>query len=330
MTNYDEVPFTDVKEPEMDYSQLTVYDVLRLKNCKSNRFLHRETYPCIRPPVSKCCNAQTGEWLAEAAMDIGCKHPFAKNKYDIVEIWNRSPNKDTLSCYGLGKDKERQEEADHFNRSLTKSLNTANGVKPKSKQRKTERQPKVPKPRGAYVLNRNWLQNTIRKMPTVIGKTRHKTANTICYCPDLEDPDNAFEEDEPYFPLQVALDMVKPKPKPKHGLRRHHKYCSHQCGIPENACTQYEWMKYKEDPLPYDVALQMEMHEITEEPKEIEPKNFDHLYARLNSCFEQKEYEIPECMVYAKQCKPSAHRGDIQGCGEHNKYRPFGKLWYRN
>ncbi|EDW64232.2 uncharacterized protein [Drosophila virilis] len=327
MSNQQEHSSEELEQNEegLDYSRLTPYDVLRMQNCKSARFVNRETYPSIRPPVSRCSNEQTKIWLADAVQYIGCERPFRSEKEDsILEMWKHTPNKHTLSCYGLASD-IYQPDAIIFNQALTKCLDKVNGVEPKCKKsKKTPKKPeKQPKPKGAYVLNRSVLKCTINSMPTVMRKTNASSANTVLYCSEPADPENPFTEDEPFIPLQRALDMEKPAKKPKHGLRRKHKYCELQCGIAENKCTAYEWLKYKQDPLPYEVAFEMELAEMEDE-KDPEPKNFDELYSQLVSCFEKNQYEIPACEVYGKCCRRPSDRRVIQGCGEDKLFGPCG------
>ncbi|TDG44852.1 hypothetical protein AWZ03_008749 [Drosophila navojoa] len=309
---------------ELDYAQLTLYDVMRIENCKANRFLKKEAYPNIRPPISRCSNEKSGNFLSEAIVDMGCRVPFGKDKrFDTIEIWRQAPNKDSLSFYGMGS-KVNLPEAVEYRRALTNSLNLVNGIDPKAKKSKKPKKPeKLPKPKGAYVLNRNILHCAINKMPTVLKKTHAKNSHRILYCPEDEYEDD-FGDYEPYIPLQVALDMEKPPKKPRHGLRRNHQYCDVQCGLPDNMCTYYQWMKYKEDTLPYDVEfdLETELEEAMAEEQDDEPRNFDELYSNLVSCFEKNKDEIPPCTIYGKCCRRPSERVVIQGCGEDKIFGP--------
>ncbi|XP_032591923.2 uncharacterized protein LOC6562111 [Drosophila grimshawi] len=319
MDRQQEEPTQEFGDLEQYYGQLTPYDVMRMQNCKSSRFVNRETYPSIRPPVSKCSLNQTKTWLADAVENIGCVRPFENMHNDyLLDAWKQSPNKETLSCYGLGSD------AIVFNQVLLKCLNKVNGVERCKKSKSPKKsEKKRAKPKGSYVLNRNVLKCTINKMPTVLSKTNPSKANTILYCPEPEDPENPFIEDEPIIPLQRALDMEKPIPKPKHGLRRRHMYCDRQCGIPQNKCTDYEWRKYKQNPKPYEVAFESEMAEM-ECPEEPEPQTFDELYTELISCFQKTEVQHPSCNVYEKCCaRPSERLSGIQGCGEEKLPKSF-------
>lgn len=322
----------DRRGKELDYTQLTLYDVMRMENYKASRFLKEETYPNIRPPISKCSHEKSGELLSEAFVKLGSKKPFGKDKrHDIMEIWRQTPNKDSLSFYGMGSRTDRPE-AVKYRKALSNSLDIVNGVERKSKKSKQKptKVVKPPKPKGAYVLNRNTLHCAISQMPRILQKTRAQNANRILHCPEDQQDDDEFGDSDIYFPLQVAFDMYKPPKPPKHGLRRHHMYCDLKCGIPENMCTYYQWLKYKEGTLPDNVQFALELEKELERElcinNNFEPKTFDDLYSNLVSCFEKNTYQISPCTIYGKCCRRPAERHVIQGCGEDKIFGPQGKL----
>ncbi|KAM8718071.1 hypothetical protein ACLKA7_004731 [Drosophila subpalustris] len=315
----------DVKCPlmEVDWSQVTPYDVMRCENCKTARFLNKETYPSIRPPISVCSNAQTREWLADAVEENGCARPFGTEQNDdVLEVWKQSPNKHTLAFYGIIAEIPNPE-AIRFNDNLTDCLNKVNGVEKtkKSKSTKKEERGRKPiKPKGPYVLNRSELMSKIHRMPTIQRKLNSKNALSWLHCPDPEDPEFPFLDDGIIPPsLGSALDMEKPtrRRRQKHGLRRWQPYCELQCGIPGNKCTEYEWMKYKLDPMPYEVAFEMELSEMREEP-DPEPRNYDELYSHLVGCFEKTLDKSPSCKIYGKCCRLPSERKAIKGCAEYD------------
>ncbi|XP_051858544.1 uncharacterized protein LOC117565908 [Drosophila albomicans] len=294
----------DYPPTEVDWTQVTPYDVIRHQNCKTARFLNKETYPSIRPPVSMCSNVQTMEWLADAVEENGCARPFGSEQNDdVLEVWKQSPNKHTLAFYGILSDIPNPE-AVKFNATMSKCLNKVNGIEDEKKQKGMkglESPKKAKKPKGPYVLNRGELKSMIDKMPTIQRKLNSKNALSWLHCPEPEDPEFPFTNDGQTIPLNSALDMEKPVRKPKQGLRRKHPYCEMQCGLPGNKCTELEWMKYKNDPIPYEVAFALEMSETTGEP-DPEPRNYDELYTHLVGCFQKSSDKTAADKTYAKCC----------------------------
>jgi len=314
-------PKDDVKCPlmEVDWSQVTPYDVMRNHNCKTARFLNKETYPSIRPPVSMCSNAQTMEWLADAVEENGCARPFGTEQNDdILEVWKQSPNKHTLAFYGIVSEIPNPE-AIKFNEVVTDCLNKVNGIEKDKKQKsmkREERRKKSIKPKGPFVLNRYELMSKLNNMPTIQRKLNSKNALSWLTCPDPEDPEFPFMDDGIRAPsLKAVLGMEKPRRPKKHGIRRKNYHCELQCGIPGNKCTEYEWMKYKQDPLPYEVAFEIEMSQMQGEP-DPEPRNYDELYSHLVGCFKKTLDKSPNCKIYKKCCRLPWERRVIQGCAE--------------
>jgi len=312
----------DVECPlmEVDWSQVTPYDGMRNLNCRTARFLNKKTYPSIRPPVSKCSNNQTKEWLADAVEDNGCARPFGMEQTDdILEMWKQSPNKHTLAVYGIVS-KIPNPQAIRFNEVMLECLDKVNGIEKIRKQKgikAEERRKKAKKPKGPYVLNRCELKSKINQMPTIQRKLSCKNTFSWLSCPEPEDPEFPFIDDDMMRPsLYSAIGMEKPPRKPKkHGIRPKYFYCDLQCGIPGNKCTELEWMKYKHDPVSYEVAYDMEMSQMQEEPN-FEPRNYDELYSHLVGCFKKCSDQSSNCKTYRKCCRLRSERRVIQGCGE--------------
>ncbi|EDW03275.1 GH11146 [Drosophila grimshawi] len=301
--------------PEMaiEWTHLSPYEVMRLQNCKTFRVLDRETYPSVRPAVSKCSNYQTAEWLVEAVEDAGCGRRFDMEQDDLIDVWKHSPNKHTLSYYGVGS-QIHEPEAIVFNQAISKSLHKASEVKQAAKKTELLSPTIIPYstgPCGPFVLNQPLLQAKVTRMPTVQKKINAHDALTWLHCPHSIVNKHPFVEDHPQMPLATSLDMERPIPKPKHGLRRRHMYCDRQCGIPQNKCTDYEWRKYKEDPKPVEMTFKTELAQM-EKKADSEPKNYDELYSELVTCFEKISAEDPICTLYDKCCKHrSKHSLDI-------------------
>ncbi|XP_064538995.1 titin-like [Drosophila montana] len=291
----------------LDWSKVTPYDFMRMQNCKTFKVLKCETYPSIKPPISQCSTAQTAEWLADVVEDAGCGRYFDMEQDDVMDVWKESPNKQTLSYYGVASAMP-QPEAALFNRVIAKSLEKATAVKPASRKpeaTKPQIMPYTSWPCGKFVLNRQLLQAKVTKMPTVQRKLAPTEAFTMLHCPHPTETEHPFLESQPKVPLTSSLDMDRPVPRPKHGLRRKHKYCELQCHIPENKCTDYERRKYKQDAKPIDEAFAKEMEEM--EKGEPEPRNYDELYSHLVTCFETEDKDKdkdPLCDYYEKCCIP--------------------------
>lgn len=312
--------------PPIDWSKVTPYDVIRATNCKTTMVRKREAYPSIRPRVSNCSNDQTMRWLAEAVKDTGCCRAFGTDADDdVVEVWKQSPNKDKLGFYGINTNIPTPD-VHFYNKALKKSLDIANGVeekkekKPSAEDEKKKAEKKIPRG-GGYTLNRCVLSKIVNAMPTVTRKLAAKNAHTWLQCPEPEHPEYPFLDDgDQAVPLQESLDMKPPEKKGKHGLRRHHKYCELQCGLPDNKCTYYEWMKYKQNPTPYDVAYKMEMAQEKVKPM-AEPRNYDELYWYLMGSFQQCGPK-KDCSCYLKCCFPKPKPKFVKGCGEFVLDRP--------
>ncbi|XP_032584902.1 uncharacterized protein LOC6577361 [Drosophila mojavensis] len=252
-----------LQKRNLDYSKLTPYDLMRMLNCKPADYRDDEIYPSIRPPVSQCCPALTAEYLMDTLREGGCERHFDMEKDDVVEVWRRSPNKESLGYYGVGTGIHKPE-AVLFNQAIAESLKKVNPPEP-PKPKEPEKPPpdKVVEPPGYAVLNRPKLAVKVRKMPTVQEAVSAVGALRWVYCP--RDREQAFPPTEPHFPIEKALDMEKLPGKSKQDLKQKDKYCELQCHIPENTCTQLEWMKYKEDQKSYEEKFKKEMEELEEE-----------------------------------------------------------------
>ncbi|SPP79690.1 uncharacterized protein LOC117582511 isoform X3 [Drosophila guanche] len=299
----------------MPLEEITIYDWMRQQNCKTTRYQQVETYPNIRPPISRCNKQQTLRWMSDSLEATGCERLFDMRKDNVLEAWTNIPNKETLGWYGLSGGIQ-DPEAVLFNQALTKSLQAASGVKAKlPKQLKPQWKPK-PKPTGAYVLNRQCLRSQLARMPTIKRKLSPNYAFTWLHCPPPDPTSPPFEDKRgPPIPLTSALGMER-TPR-KHGKRKHslrHPMCHLSCDQPKNQCTDYEWRKYKEDPRAIDEAFRREQAAAQTSTEE-EPKDYDELYARMLGCFEQSRDQNTICQDYEKCCKAP---GDppTQGCGE--------------
>lgn len=294
----------------------TMYEWARWKNCKTSKVYQQETYPIIRPPISKCGDHLTLGYVDDALEANKCPRLFDMGKDDILAVWNDSPRKDTLSCYGIDGGIPTPE-AIRFNRIMAKSLRAASRVpkppKPYVKPDRTWRK-KIPEPSGPYVLDRDCLKKKLDKMPNVLRQLKAENAVTWLHCPPPADLDKPFEDDggHPTISLAQALDMEKPPKPPK--KQKKYFYCPMDCGEPQNKCTVYEWAKYKMDPRPYDEEFKRQM-DAYREPKEPEPSNYDELYKALVPCFVQQQDGNEMCEAYEKCCKKPQDPPTV-GCGE--------------
>lgn len=320
------------KKPPHDWNKLTPYDLVRLQNCKLYDFNECESYPSVRPPHFKCSAEMTANWLYDAAEDVGCEF-IDMDKADVLEIWKRSPRKKTLSFYGVGSLKRPEVAA--FNRVVTKCLKIANKPKPKQPSNidsypvrpVTALEPTLPpirlelptRPRRSsyprFVLNQTCLAEKVKNMPTVQKYTDSKSAIGWKYCrrcrsklpPFVDPPSKVIKKEE-----------TELKPPTDEQI-----YCELQCGIPENACTDYEWKKYVDDPAVYNEAFKEEMKQ--QMKAKSEPKDYEELYDELITCFEKKTSDpllttlIECCPDYAQAITdggwPGGHGGDGDGKG---------------
>ncbi|KRF98255.1 uncharacterized protein Dwil_GK23886 [Drosophila willistoni] len=306
-------------------NDMTQYDLIRMQNCKTSNFYAGETYPSIRPPVSRCDPNKTAEWMSDALETNGCARLFDMKQDDLMTVWNKSPNKESLSCYGAGT-QIHAPEAVHFNQVLAKSLQVASEkVKPVPKEVKLPNQQNVViEPNGAYVLNRQCLQSQLDKMPTVKRKLNPLDAINWLNCPpqDTECPFCDTAVDQPVS-LRRALDMERPSKKrgKQHTIRKKHHYCQDTCAIASNKCTEYEWQMYKQNPRAFEEQFKLMQQEKEALEREPEPRNYEELYSRLVTCFERDPNQSKDwCATYEACCKKEDDPKP-QGCGE---YEPEG------
>ncbi|XP_062143215.1 uncharacterized protein LOC133850958 [Drosophila sulfurigaster albostrigata] len=299
------------------WSKLTPRELIRMHNCKTHVYQKTETYQSIRPPVSRCSVGKTAEWLVDALEDNCCSRLFDMEQDDILDVWKQSPHKHTLSFYGVGPGIPPPE-AVVFNKVISKCLDKVNTPKP---ARETYTSPKLKQklpsrktvPCGGLVLNQPLLAVKLSKMPNVKRKLNAKEALDYLYCSRPANAEVTFL-DEKRIGLNAALDMERPVAKSRHSLRRKQYYCDLKCGLPENKCTDLEWMKYKASPEPYNEAFKQEMEEM-EQDIEPEPKNYDELYDELLTCFEDDTNIDPACELYKRCCWKSTQDGSEDGSG---------------
>ncbi|XP_016985632.1 uncharacterized protein LOC108049086 isoform X2 [Drosophila rhopaloa] len=298
----------------------TMYQWMRWNNCKTNKPHLQETYPSIRPPISKCDETKTLKYIDDAMEANQCTRLFDYGKEDSLTVWNYSPQKDTLGWYGVGSGYPTPQAA-FYDRVLKKSLKASSLLpKPPKKSNikpKWELQRKAPEPSGAFVLNQDCLKTKLDKMPNVKRQLKASNAFSWLHCPQPADPENPFEDNSgfPAISREQAMDMAKPDQPPKHGLRRKHWYCPPKCGEVENKCTDYEWAKYKLDSRPYDEAFQREM-DAKKEVKEPEPRNYEELYKSLVSCFVQDPNGRNDLCEALEKCCKDPKDPPSQGCSE--------------
>ncbi|EDW64230.2 uncharacterized protein [Drosophila virilis] len=280
----------ELSQRKLDYSQLTPYDLMRMLNCKMAKVQEWETYPSIRPPISRCSAALTAQWMADSMRDSDCGRPFDMEHDDIVEVWKQSPNKDTLGYYGVGSDIHKPE-AVVFNQLISECLKRVMPEATKDKKATTipPDDENVKKPSKKDVLNRLLLKSKIDRMPTVQEALDASKALTWLHCPHLLGEKYPFLKGEPHVRPQAAFGIKKLVPKPKHGLRRKHLLCKLPCVLPDNACTEYE---YRKDPKSYKEFCRKEMERLKAECEEefVEPRNYSELYPHLVTCFEKSPH----------------------------------------
>lgn len=97
--------------------QPTKYMMRKLK-CKTANFQQWQSYPNIILPKSAWASGLTAEGL-DKEDDRQMLFDMAQN--DVIEVWRRIPNKDTLGYYGIGSDIHKPE-AIYFNLVIAKCL----------------------------------------------------------------------------------------------------------------------------------------------------------------------------------------------------------------
>ncbi|XP_051858540.1 uncharacterized protein LOC127565184 [Drosophila albomicans] len=279
----------------LDWSKITPCDLMRLQNCKAFDFKKRERYPSIKPPVSLCDPEWTAEWLANAVEDQGCRGLFNMENDDVVEIWKQSPQKETLGFYGVGSDIQTPE-AVQYNQVVSKCLRKVRSSKLKNRNNVSniytfsQKPPKAKASRN-LILNRCLLESKLAEMPKVQQNLHPSTALKWLHCPNST-----------YNPFEKTQHGFKPVCQGKFAARRKQVYCNLKYEIPEKRCTEFEWMKYGQDPNLNDEKFKKEM-ELLERVLDNEPKSYDELYSQLVSCFEKEYNRDPLSESYYKCCQ---------------------------
>ncbi|KAH8282325.1 hypothetical protein KR054_006868, partial [Drosophila jambulina] len=311
----------------------TLREAMRRANCQDYRFHRTETYPSIRPKESRCDPNKTFAWLADSLEADGCGRPFDVNQDDVLYLWQQSPDKDTLGFYGIGPPSQHPEAA-KFNQVLKASLDKASASDNTKQRSKKSIPPPPPKktPNSEilihnrlcqpYILNRQALKTELQQMPIVQQRLHPRAALESIFCTQPVDPNDPFgvaRHEEMMVPSNQGLGVERTNKKKPHGLRRRHWYCPADClgqsGGEQNACSQYEWEKYRLDPRPYNQEFRQWLQ--GQKPiKSPEPKDYDQLYERFLKCFEQEPSPDPLCRIYEACCEPKSLDEDGQGGGD--------------
>ncbi|KRF81523.1 uncharacterized protein Dvir_GJ17351, partial [Drosophila virilis] len=294
-----------------DDGQNSTEDMIRKLKYKEANFQQWENYPSIRRPISPC-GPELTEMLDGAVGDNDSQRLFGMEQDDIMEVWRRSPNKDTLGYYGIGLDVHKPEAID-FNQVIKKCLDKVNPqlAKEQSKTKTTQLTPKsneqAKEPEGTFVLNRQMLKSKINKIIP-----EHETLSDALgwgHCTRSIGDNQPLFQSEPKISVNAVLDIERPSAKTKCELRRRRRHC--QDDITANQCTEFE---RKRDPSPYELAYQREMEQLEKEI-EAEPKNYDQLYSQLVTCFEKNTYTDPISEAYKCCQKSSVVQDENDGAG---------------
>ncbi|KAM8718072.1 hypothetical protein ACLKA7_004732 [Drosophila subpalustris] len=280
----------------LDWSKMTPYDLMRLQNCKTFDFQKCERYPNVRPPVSPCNAEWTAQWLANAVENCGCQRLFDMEIDDILDIWKRSPAKESLGFYGVDSGIATPE-AIEYNQLVSRCLDKVSRRKRGEKEvkkplAKSEEKTGTP---GILLLNRSKLESRITKMPTVQKKLHPSTALSCIHCPRRTTSKPFLEAP------RSAPDMEKPVRKSK----RKQQFCDLQFEVPD-------WRKYKEVSVSSEAVFQKELAKEFEN----EPKNYDELYSQLIACFEKDLLRDRLDAAYYKCCKQFCKSGGAHRSGK--------------
>lgn len=304
--------------------ELTQRDLIRMQNCKTSNYYSGETYPSIKPAVSRCDPNKTAAWMSDALEASGCARLFDMKQDDLMTVWSASPNKESLKCYGAGTESHAPE-AVRFNQALAKSLQIASDIHPAKKQVKFVKPQNIilepDETNGTYVLNRQCLQHQLDMMPTVKRKLNPTEALNWYTCPGPVNPECPFCDTaaETLINLNHALGMERQQKKRKQSrsIRRKYHYCQDSCAVAPNKCSEYEWHMYQLNPKAHDEAFKLWQDEKEAVARDPEPKNYEELYSRLVGCFERDPNQSNNlCALYEKCCKREEDPKP-QGCGEH-------------
>lgn len=140
-------------------------DQIRVLNCKSFEFEDCESYPQIKPAVSPCCVEKKVD--GNAVANKSCGSLFNMDEEDVMDVWKRSPKKESLSYYGVDSDKKKPE-AIAYNEVVAKCLSRVSVQKQQVPKLTKKAEPNLPKKcRGNNVLNQQLLMAKISQMPNV-------------------------------------------------------------------------------------------------------------------------------------------------------------------
>lgn len=145
------------------------YDRMRMLNCKSFEVQNYESYPQIRPPISRCYEKQTAEWLAKDMADKGCDRLADLDMNGAMKIWKDIPRKESLSYYGIESEKDKQKpEALEYKKVVSRCLLRVTEKKEQIPITKKKPQPRSTKKLQGYnVLDRELLMNMVSEMPNI-------------------------------------------------------------------------------------------------------------------------------------------------------------------
>ncbi|KAH8244773.1 hypothetical protein KR032_000022 [Drosophila birchii] len=318
---------------------------MRRANCQDYRFHRTETYPSIRPQVSRCdpSKAQAIAWLANSLEADGCGRTFDMEQDDVQFFWQHIPRKDTLRFYGVGSPNDHQPESVMFNQALMVSLKKASVDGTKRRSKRPSPPPSSKKTPNLedtvdnqmcqpYILNRQALQKELEQMPIVQQRLNPRSVLESVFCRhpvDSNDPFGVAQHENNIVTRAQALDMELPPKKKPHGLRRRHWYCppvESSIGGEQNACSQYECAKYKLEPTTKE--YQQWLHEQNQEIMNPEPKDYEQLYTRFLKCFEQEPSRDPICKLYEICCgKKKSHGDEGRGGGDGQAGGDNGADW---
>ncbi|XP_032584903.1 uncharacterized protein LOC116803888 [Drosophila mojavensis] len=287
-------PFPDKKN--------TPREVKRMLNRKAANFQQWETSPSVSmTPVLKSDSQLS---ITNGATSQRSGRPFHMDHDDIVEVWRRIPNKDTLGYYGVGAGKNKPE-AVVFNQVIEKCLNKVKPPEVKGKPLKTPAVATMPSTPGhqPYVLNRTQLKAKVDNMAS-LNLTK---AISWLHCPrSLANVQPFFQSETLIGKKKTGAEKRSPKSTP---LRRRQKQ-------PKGELINYECMEPKKESA-YELAYRKEMEKLEKEI-ESEPKDYDELFSKLITCFQRNAHKDSLYEAY-KSCKGSSQHGfmpDLSGATE--------------
>lgn len=277
------------RKPFLD-KRSTPREVKRMLNSKAATFQQWETYPSVPlTPVLKKVSV-----LNDSSVENRPGRPFDMDQDDIVEVWRRSPNKDTLGYYGVGTGTYRPE-AIVFNQVIEKCLKK---VKPPEVKGESEKTPAgLSKPmtmHQSFIVNREQMKSKVDKMACL----KVIKAISWLHCP------RSFESVQPFFQSETQIGQKhavseKRSPKTSHSRRRQKQQ--------KGELQHFECAEEKHEPTPYEIAFQKEMEKL-EKKNQSEPLKYDELISKVLTCFQQKSYKDSGYEAF-KSCKATSQHG---------------------